>query len=74
MIGCNIEAKVDGLKGDVRKAFMKKCLAKASTLKESTKLAVEVKKKKKAACKAKATEKGLEGKEHKKFVKKCYKK
>ncbi|MDE2148790.1 MAG: hypothetical protein KGJ55_02910 [Gammaproteobacteria bacterium] len=29
MTDCNHKAKSDGLKGDARKAFMKKCLSKA---------------------------------------------
>lgn len=33
MKGCNIEAKDAGLKGDERKAFMKKCLSKGYKLK-----------------------------------------
>lgn len=33
MKGCNNEAKESGLKGDERKAFMKKCLKKDYTLK-----------------------------------------
>lgn len=33
MRGCNKEAKADALKGDERKAFMKKCLSKDYTLK-----------------------------------------
>jgi len=33
MKGCNAEAKADALKGDERRAFMKKCLKKDYTLK-----------------------------------------
>lgn len=33
MRGCNKEAKADVLKGDVRRAFMKKCLSKGYVLK-----------------------------------------
>ncbi|HEX7454837.1 MAG TPA: PsiF family protein [Gallionella sp.] len=33
MKGCNVEAKADALKGDERRAFMKKCLKKDYTLK-----------------------------------------
>lgn len=36
MRGCNKEAKADALKGDERKAFMKKCLSKDYTLKGDT--------------------------------------
>ncbi|MDX8379993.1 MAG: PsiF family protein [Gallionella sp.] len=33
MRGCNKEAKADVLKGDVRRAFMKKCLSRGYVLK-----------------------------------------
>lgn len=36
MKGCNIEAKASALKGDERKAFMKKCLSKEYVLKAGT--------------------------------------
>ncbi|MDD2774684.1 MAG: PsiF family protein [Gallionella sp.] len=36
MKGCNIEAKASALKGEERKAFMKKCLSKEYVLKAGT--------------------------------------
>lgn len=50
MRGCNKEAKDDALKGDERKAFMKKCLSKDYTLKSD----VAAKPEAKSAAKAEA--------------------
>lgn len=55
MRGCNKEAKADALKGDERKAFMKKCLSKDYTLKsEATGAKPEVKPEAKSEAKTEA--------------------
>ncbi|MFA6921461.1 MAG: PsiF family protein [Gallionella sp.] len=85
MRGCNKEAKDDALKGDERKAFMKKCLSKDYTLKsEGAAKPAEAKPEAKAAapvkqqdkmksCNADAKTKALKGDERKTFMKTCLK-
>lgn len=74
MKGCNKEAT--GMKGDERKAFMKKCLSKDYTLKADTApaAAAPVKQQDKMkSCNADAKAKGLKGDERKKFMSSCLK-
>ena len=52
MKGCNVEAKADALKGDERRAFMKKCLKKDYTLKADAAAKPEAKAEAKPAAKA----------------------
>ncbi|MFA6972299.1 MAG: PsiF family protein [Gallionella sp.] len=81
MKGCNQEAKADALKGDERKAFMKKCLSKDYTLKadaaakpEDKAAAAPVKQQDKMkSCNADAKTKELKGDERKAFMKTCLK-
>ncbi|MEP7062417.1 MAG: PsiF family protein [Betaproteobacteria bacterium] len=63
---CNADAKTANMKGDDRKAYMKKCLAgedMTSAKKPETRM---------GACNAQA--KGMKGDEHKKFMSDCMKK
>lgn len=71
MKGCNQEAKEMGVKGDERKAFMKKCLSKNYQLKSAggTSSAGEADKAK--ACKSEASGKGLKGDARKSFMADC---
>ncbi len=84
MKGCNVEARADGLKGDARKAFMKKCLSKDYTLKgvagtaakpESAPAAAApaTQQSKMKTCNADAKTKALKGEERKAFMKSCLK-
>ncbi|OGT41024.1 MAG: PsiF repeat-containing protein [Gallionellales bacterium RIFOXYD2_FULL_52_7] len=85
MRGCNKEAKADGLKGDERKAFMKKCLSKdyilkgdaAATVKPEASAAAPVaaakQQDKMKACNADAKARELKGDERKTFMKACLK-
>lgn len=76
MKGCNKEARDDGLKGDERKAFMKKCLAKDYVLKGEDKKPDEAAAKpqdKMKSCNADAKAKDLKGDERKAFMKSCLK-
>lgn len=79
MKGCNAEAKADALKGDERKAFMKKCLSKDYTLKGNADsadkaAAAPVKQQDKMKnCNADAKTKELKGDERKEFMKTCLK-
>lgn len=83
MKGCNKEAKADGLKGDDRKAFMKKCLSKDYTLKAAGAPAADAKATASAApvkqqdkmktCNAEAKTKALKGDERKSFMSSCLK-
>jgi len=75
MKGCNAEASAQNLKGDARKAFMKKCLKKDYKLKSSK--AVDGRagqQEKMKTCNAEAKAKGLAGDERKKFMRSCLKK
>lgn len=80
MKGCNKEAKEGALKGDERKAFMKKCLSKDYELKGDT-VKAETKPEVKPAtqqdkmknCNADAKTKELKGDERKTFMKTCLK-
>lgn len=54
MRGCNKEARDDALKGDERKAFMKKCLSKDYTLKSEAAAKPEAKAEAKPAVKPEA--------------------
>lgn len=79
MKGCNKEAT--GMKGDERKAFMKKCLSKdyvlksdaATPAKPATPAASSAQQDKMKACNADAKTKGLKGDERKKFMSACLK-
>ena len=75
MKGCNAEAK--GMKGDERKAFMKKCLKKDYVLKSSPAkeeaAAKPSQKDRMKSCNADAKAKGLKGDERKKFMSSCLK-
>lgn len=84
MKGCSKEAT--GMKGDERKAFMKKCLSKDYTLKAdtaaasaatpatpATPAASSAQQDKMKACNADAKTKGLKGDERKKFMSACLK-
>lgn len=77
MKGCNAEAKADGLKGDERKAFMKKCLSKEYTLKSAAKPATSAdaptQQNKMKSCNADAKAKALKGDERKAFMSTCLK-
>ena len=86
MKGCSKEAT--GMKGDERKAFMKKCLSKDYVLKHdamagapaaatpatpATPAASSTQQNKMKACNADAKTKGLKGDERKKFMSACLK-
>ncbi|MFZ2524957.1 MAG: PsiF family protein [Candidatus Ferrigenium altingense] len=86
MKGCSKEAT--GMKGDERKAFMKKCLSKDYVLKHdamagapaaatpatpATPAASSAQQDKMKACNADAKTKGLKGDERKKFMSACLK-
>lgn len=76
MKGCNQEAREMGVKGDERKAFMKKCLSKNYQLKSDktaggTSAAGDGDKAK--ACKSEAGQKGLKGDARKSFMADCLK-
>ncbi|MDZ4201606.1 MAG: PsiF family protein [Gallionella sp.] len=87
MKGCNKEAKADGLKGDERKAFMKKCLSKDYVLKsgkgavaatpatsaEPVAKAASPQQDRMKGCNAEAKTKGLKGDERKTFMSSCLK-
>jgi hypothetical protein len=87
MRGCNTEAKADALKGDERKAFMKKCLSKDYILKGDTATekpqartegapeatAPMKQQDKMKSCNADAKTKALKGDERKAFMKTCLK-
>lgn len=83
MKGCNVEAKDAGLKGDERKAFMKKCLSKDYVLKANgaaatastapAEPAVATQQDRMKACNADAKSKGLKGEERKTFMGSCLK-
>lgn len=84
MKGCNKEAKDAGLKGDERKAFMKKCLSKDYQLKSgaatapaesaaSAAPAASTQQDRMKACSAEAKTKGLKGDERKTFMSTCLK-
>lgn len=81
MKGCNKEAKAGGLKGDERKAFMKKCLSKDYVLKgggaaaeaPAASPAPSPQQGKMASCSADAKSKGLKGEERKTFMSSCLK-
>jgi hypothetical protein len=84
MKGCNKEAKDGGMKGDERKAFMKKCLSKDYTLKVNgaaaaatpavpAEPAASTQQDKMKACNADAKGKGLKGEERKTFMSSCLK-
>lgn len=79
MKGCSKEAT--GMKGDERKAFMKKCLSKdyvlksdaATPAKPATPAAASTQQDKMKACNADAKTKELKGDERKKFMSTCLK-
>jgi hypothetical protein len=86
MRGCNKEAKEGGMKGDERKAFMKKCLSKGYTLKANGAAAAatpaipadpaasaSTQQDRMKACNADAKGKGLKGEERKTFMSSCLK-
>lgn len=86
MKGCNKEAKDGEMKGDERKAFMKKCLSKDYVLKANgaaatpakpaepaTPAAASTQQDKMKACNAEAKDKGLKGEERKGFMSSCLK-
>lgn len=82
MKGCNAEAKDAGLKGDERKAFMKKCLSKGYTLKANgasaaapaePAAAASTQQDRMKSCNADAKGKGLKGEERKTFMSSCLK-
>ena len=86
MKGCNKEAKDGGMKGDERKAFMKKCLSKDYTLKANgaaaaatpavpaePAAAASTQQDRMKACNADAKGKGLKGEERKTFMSSCLK-
>ncbi|MBS0377825.1 MAG: phosphate starvation-inducible protein PsiF [Proteobacteria bacterium] len=59
---CNTDATSQGLKGDDRKAYMKKCLSAAKTNSQQEKM---------KSCNADATTKGLKGDDRKTYMKTC---
>ena len=79
MKGCNMEAA--GMKGDERKAFMKKCLSKDYVLKSgaatpatpATPAAASAQQGKMKACNVEAKAKDLKGDDRKKFMSTCLK-
>lgn len=80
MKGCNVEAK--GMKGNDRKAFMKKCLKKdyvlksdaaKSDVKPAVSSAKTTQREKMKSCNADAKAKALKGAERKKFMSSCLK-
>lgn len=83
MKGCSKEAKGAGLKGDERKAFMKKCLSKDYQLKSGATAATpatpavaaasSTQQDKMKACSAEARAKVLKGDERKAFMSNCLK-
>lgn len=75
MKGCNKEAKAEALKGDERKAFMKKCLSKDYVLKgeAAAKPEAAARQDKMKTCSADAKSKSLKGDERKEFMKTCLK-
>lgn len=80
MKGCNVEAKDAGLKGDERKAFMKKCLSKEYKLKaeggtgmSSAESATSTQQDRMKACNSEAKDKGLKGGQRKTFMSSCLK-
>ncbi|HEX5364288.1 MAG TPA: PsiF family protein [Gallionella sp.] len=85
MKGCNKEAKGAALKGDERKAFMKKCLSKDYVLKANGAAAAatpavaepaapaSTQQDKMKSCNADAKTKGLKGEERKVFMSSCLK-
>ncbi|HZW24363.1 MAG TPA: PsiF family protein [Gallionella sp.] len=85
MKGCNKEAKDGGMKGDERKAFMKKCLSKDYTLKANgaaaatpavpaePAAAASTQQDRMKACNADAKGKGLKGEDRKTFMSSCLK-
>lgn len=84
MKGCNKEAKAMAMKGDERKAFMKKCLSKDYELKSeaaapaapatpATPAAASTQQDRMKGCSADARTKGLKGDERKAFMSSCLK-
>jgi hypothetical protein len=77
MKGCNQEAKEMGIKGDERKAFMKKCLSKEYQLKSGktveSSAASTADQNRLKACKSEASQKGLKGDARKSFMTDCTK-
>jgi hypothetical protein len=78
MKGCNKEAKDAGMKGDERKAFMKKCLSKDYKLKAeggsampAAEPAMSMQQDRMKACTAEAGGKGLKDGERKTFMSAC---
>lgn len=75
MKGCSREAK--GMKGEERKAFMKKCLSKDYVLKsgaaEGAPPPAPMQQERMKACSTEAKGKGLMGEERKKFMGACLK-
>lgn len=72
MKACNADATKKELKGDVRKAFMKDCLA-ARTEAKAEKKAITPQQEKMKKCNADAGAKKLKGDERKKFMSACLK-
>lgn len=78
MKGCNKEAKDADMKGDERKAFMKKCLSKDYELKSEAAAAPSApaaasSQDRMKGCSADAKTKGLKGDERKSFMSTCLK-
>jgi hypothetical protein len=77
MKSCNQEAREMGVKGDERKAFMKKCLSKEYQIKSGksgeSSAAAGAGKEKATACKSEASQKGLKGDARKSFMADCTK-
>lgn len=83
MKGCSKEAKDAGMKGDERKAFMKKCLSKehepksaaaaAAPTAPAAPSAASTQQDKMKGCSADAKAKGLKGDERKSFMSACLK-
>ena len=67
---CNAEASSKSLKGDDRKAFMKKCLAAAKPGR-SAKPVLTPQQERMKTCNADASARGLKGSERKDFLKGC---
>lgn len=74
MKNCNKEAKEKALKGDERKAFMKKCLSGKTSSAPATTAAPPTQQEKMKACNKDAKDKALKGDERKKFMSDCLKK
>ncbi len=68
---CNADAKQQALKGDERKAFMKKCLKKDGAASAEAATASAPQQNRMKSCNEDAKTKALKGQERKDFMKSC---